>query len=110
MEDIDYKCILGKRIKNFRNSFDMTQEDLCNVINLEISNLSNIENGKSYPSMLTLIKIIQKFNIEPNKIFDFITFDKQKENLDDSLLLEQIRELKPEVKKQIFELIKVIQK
>lgn len=70
MQETNYKYILGQKIKQIRNSLNMTQESFCNAINLEIPNLSNIENGKSYPSVQTLTKIINKFKIEPNDLFN----------------------------------------
>ncbi len=70
MNDDEYKKALGEKIKSIRRSLNLTQENFCAQINLEAANLSNIENGKSYPSMPTLINIIKKFNVQPNDIFD----------------------------------------
>ena len=70
MENLDYKKILGCKIKAIRNSLQLTQESFCNEINLEIPNLSNIENGKNFPSVQTILNILNKFNIEPNELFD----------------------------------------
>ena len=53
----------------------LTQENFCNEIDLEIPNLSNIENGKSYPSLQTITKIIQRFKIEPNDLFNISFYD-----------------------------------
>lgn len=91
MDDKNYKNILGQKIKQIRNSMKLTQEGFCNEIDLEISNLSNIENGKSFPSMQTLTKIISKFNIEPNFIFDTSFYDKPE--LVDRLLFEYYNKL-----------------
>lgn len=76
MEELEYKNSLGRKIKQIRNSLNLTQESFCNEINLEISNLSNIENGKSYPSLQTLNKIITTFKIEPNELFNISFYDK----------------------------------
>lgn len=38
--------------------------------------MSNIENGKSYPSLQTLNKIITTFKIEPNELFNISFYDK----------------------------------
>lgn len=67
---MDDKEKIGRNIKRIRTSLNLTQEAFCNGINLENSNLSNIENGKSYPSLQTLIKIIDVYNIEPNELFN----------------------------------------
>ena len=55
---------------------NLTQESFCEAIDLEVTNLSRIENGKSFPSMPTLRKIITVFNIEPNELFDQSFYDK----------------------------------
>ncbi len=67
----DFKKQLGRKIKELRSSMKLTQEDFCNKIQIEIPTLSNIERGKSYPTLQTLKTIIDSFNIEPNEIFDF---------------------------------------
>lgn len=75
MDEQNFKILLGKRIKQIRNTLGLTQEAFCNKIQLEIPNLSNIENGKSYPSMQTLWKIITAFDIEPNELFNFSFYE-----------------------------------
>lgn len=68
MDESLNKSALGQKIKILRNSLGLTQENFCNAINLEVSNLSNIENGKNFPSIQTIYKIITKFKIEPNDL------------------------------------------
>lgn len=75
MDDNKYKLILGQKIKHIRNSMNLTQETFSELINLEIPNLSKIENGKSYPSMPTLRNIINACKIEPNDLFDTSFYD-----------------------------------
>jgi len=77
MNENDSKFILGQKIKAIRNSLGLTQEAFCSEINLEISNLSNIENGKNFPSVLTVLKILNKFHIEPNELLDMKTYDSE---------------------------------
>ncbi len=71
----DKKFYIGQKIKQIRTSMGLTQENFCNEIDLEIPNLSNIENGKSYPSLQTITKIIQRFKIEPNDLFNISFYD-----------------------------------
>lgn len=54
-----------------------TQKDLAYCIGMEVSNLSVIENGKSNPQVLTLIRIAGALEIEPKEILDF-SFDLKK--------------------------------
>ena len=49
--------ILGANITSKRKNLGMTQADLAYKIGMEIPNLSVIENGKSNPQILTLLRI-----------------------------------------------------
>ncbi len=70
------KLELGLRIKSYRNQNNLTQEEMSSIIGLEQSNLSNIETGKTFPDMTTLCQIINKANIEPNYLLDFLLREK----------------------------------
>ena len=65
------KYKIGQKIKEIRKSARVTQEIFSEKIGIEPSSLSNIENGKSYPSMQTVLKIMDEYNISPDKFFDF---------------------------------------
>lgn len=64
------KKLLGKRIKDLRKQRDITQEQLAEQIGIEKRNLSNIENGHTFPSKF-LHKIAQAFNLTLPELFDF---------------------------------------
>lgn len=63
------KKLLGKRIQEIRKSRKMTQELLSELIGIEPSSLSNIENGKYYPTAENLDKIITVLKITPKDLF-----------------------------------------
>jgi transcriptional regulator with XRE-family HTH domain len=67
---------LGKRIVALRKERGLSQQDLAYRIGMEKSNLSVIENGKSNPQVLTLLKISSAMNIEPHYLLKF-DFDVQ---------------------------------
>lgn len=74
--DIAYiKKEFGARLKAFRCNRNLTQEKLSEIINLEVSNISNIENGKTNPDFTTLCRIISNANIEPNYLLGFLNKD-----------------------------------
>lgn len=75
MEVRELKEQLGNRIKTFRTKRGYTQEQFCEIINLDQSNLSNIENGKTFPDMITLYSIIKKAGIEPNYLLGYTDED-----------------------------------
>ena len=99
----DKRILLGKKIKEIRTKRGFTQEYFSELINIDTSTLSNIENGKGYPSMQTLFNIIECFCIDPKYIFDF-------EYLKDDIFLEKemmekIKTLSHEKKQLLYKII-----
>lgn len=93
------RILIGKKIKEIRAKRKITQEEFSEMIGLEPSSLSNIETGKSFPSMVTLLNIMQKFDIKPQEIFDYTYLDNS-ENLDDKII--EIIKKQPYERKQIL--------
>lgn len=54
---------IGDRIKFLRNSYSMNQSTFANAINISQASLSDLEKGKTKPSVDTLINISDKFGI-----------------------------------------------
>lgn len=90
----DDKLLIGKKIKRVRAARKITQESFSEMIGLEPSSLSNIETGKSYPSMQTILNIINKFGIKPQELFDYDYFN------DESMLEAEIIEI---IKRQSYD-------
>ena len=59
---------LGKNIAKKRKEGLMSQADLAYKIGMEVPNLSVIENGKSNPQTLTLLKIAAALNVHLKEI------------------------------------------
>ncbi len=72
MEENLLKKHIGARIKSFRKQNNMTQNDFCEIINLEQNNLSNIENGKTFPDIKTLCAMFESAKINPNFLLGFL--------------------------------------
>jgi transcriptional regulator with XRE-family HTH domain len=70
--DAQYLKALGKAISARRKSLKMTQADLASIINMEIPNLSVIENGKSNPQILTLVKIASALQIQTQYLLPIV--------------------------------------
>ncbi len=98
------KKYVGKKIKEIRKSSKMTQEIFSEAIGIEPSSLSNIENGKSFPSMGTVLKIMEKFNVSPADFFDFEYF--QNEESVEEEIFEKIKTLDYKNKQIIFKIIR----
>ena len=53
----------SEKIKAIRKSKGFTQEDLAELINIDAKHLSRIENGKSFPSLSTLKRLLEALNL-----------------------------------------------
>ena len=63
------KQLLGKRIQEIRKSKKFTQEKLAESIGIETASISNIENGRYFPTAENLDKIMQVLQISPIELF-----------------------------------------
>lgn len=60
--EIAFFKILGANVKNVRAAANLTQEDLCGIIEMERTYLSEIENGRANPSFGMILKIATALN------------------------------------------------
>lgn len=67
----DFKICFGKKIKRLRESKNYTQEYLSEIVGIEQATLSNIERGKSHPTIETLQKLAKALNVEPYILYMF---------------------------------------
>jgi len=104
------KKLIGLVIKNAREQKGLTQEELSARININQSNMSNIENGKNFPSFNTLCSLVEILNIAPNDLLGFLKFSDIKKDILDNEILEYIKPLDKELKKNLIEIIKRIEK
>ena len=64
MKEADLLKILGANIKQQRQRLEWSQEKLAEKINISITFLSDVENGKKCVSLTTLLKLSNAFDIE----------------------------------------------
>lgn len=55
--------MIGNKLKQLREKNNMTQEDLCNLLNIKQATLSQYETNKRTPDLKMLIKIADIFNV-----------------------------------------------
>jgi len=67
----DIKKLLGKRIRAIRKSQKLTQDNLAELIDVESPSISNIENGKYYPTNENLQKIADALKVKPYELYMF---------------------------------------
>lgn len=65
------KILLGKRLRELRKRKGINQEKLAELISVEPATISNIENGKNYPSMTNLESILNVLDSSFLEAFDF---------------------------------------
>jgi transcriptional regulator with XRE-family HTH domain len=64
LSDQEYLIEIGKAIVEKRKKSCLTQSELAFKVGLEVPNLSVIENGKSNPQLLTMVRIAAALGIE----------------------------------------------
>ena len=101
---MDKKKLFGLKIKEVRKKSGLTQEKFCEQIGIEPTSLSNIENGKSFPSMQTILNIFNVFNVSPEDFFDVQYLQNQKELEEE--IIEIIKRQTAERKKILYRIVK----
>ena len=75
MENEFDKKHFALRIREIRKAKGLTQEELCDITGIEVSNYSKIETGKVAPSMASLQKLIVHAGFVPNELFEYTHID-----------------------------------
>ena len=68
---MDKKHLLGKRLKELRTRRGLKQEKLAEMIDVDPTTISNIENGKNYPSLINLEHLLRVLGFSFIEAFDF---------------------------------------
>lgn len=80
---MNIKKLIGKRIQEIRKHRKLTQEQVAEFVGIETASISNIENGKYYPTAENLDKIINVLNISPRDLFEFEQHAAQEELIEE---------------------------
>ena len=75
MEKTEILKIVGKRIKELRESKGLSQVDLVGKMQGEIdpTYISRIESGRTNPTVYTLFRIAEALEVNPKKLLDVET-------------------------------------
>lgn len=73
MEKVDLLELLGKRIKKLRLERGMSQVDLVAKMrgNIDTTNISRIEAGRTNPTIYSLYRISEAFEISISELVNF---------------------------------------
>lgn len=61
---------LGKKLKELRNSYNLTQSDLAVKLCISRVNYTRYENGKVRPDYETLIKLADFYDVSLDELFN----------------------------------------
>lgn len=62
---------MKNKIKQLRENFNLTQQDLAEKVDVSRQTIISLENGKYNPSILLAHKIAKSFNLSIEEIFIF---------------------------------------
>jgi len=65
---INYKLIVGKRIKLLRQQLEMSQEVLAERCGIYRTYLSRIESGSANPTLLVLVALADSLDVSPSQL------------------------------------------
>lgn len=102
---MNIKKLLGKRIQELRKQRKMTQEQVAEIMNIETTSLSNIENGKYYPTAENLEKIVQILDICPQTLFQF------EQHQEPANLIREINDMlgkNPDKVRDVYKIVKAL--
>jgi len=68
---MDIKKLLGKKIREYRQKYGLTQFQLAEKLGIDDKHLSRIELGKNMPQAAVIAKLAEVFNIEVHNLFEF---------------------------------------
>ncbi len=80
---MNIKKELGEKIKRLRKERGYTQEQFAEMIDISSRNVSNIEQGISFPKPETLEKIVKSFNVTTDELFAICHIKSKAELLED---------------------------
>jgi transcriptional regulator with XRE-family HTH domain len=62
------RAAIGRRIRNRRETLELSQYDLHRETGLRIESLSRIENGHCYPSVTALVRLCQAMDTSAREL------------------------------------------
>lgn len=99
---MDKKILLGKRLRDLRKRKGISQEKLAELINVDPTTISNIENGKNYPSLINLENLLDVLESSFLEAFDFNHKNDQKN------LINEITEILKDNPKKLEDFYKIV--
>lgn len=100
MNEHERNAIIGARIMQRRKRLGMKQSELAELINVSDNQISNIENGRSFPRLNSFIMICSALNCTSDYLISGVMHEAC-----DSNIIDMISSLSIEEQKNIWKLI-----
>ncbi|TAL40925.1 MAG: XRE family transcriptional regulator [Salinibacterium sp.] len=71
----DAARILGERVREQRLRFALSQDDIANLAEMNVSNYGKIERGLSNPTFHTIVRIAGVLGVDPGVLVKGLTVD-----------------------------------
>ena len=102
---IDYK-IIGKRIKERRKMYKITQETLAEKLGVSVGYISQIERGIAHANLDTLANISHELNCDVTEFLSNVTANNK--NYLNNDFLNLLSTLNDKQKKMLFDIAEII--
>lgn len=100
------KELIGLIVRNKRDKLKLTQENVCEKANLDVSNYSKMETGRVTPSLSSLYKIIKCAGFVPNEIFECEHLLEEKEL--DTVVINEYTSLSLKKKQTLYRIMQIL--
>ena len=104
---MDKKVLLGKRLRELRKRKGINQEKLAELIDVDPTTISNIENGKNYPSLINLENLL---DVLDSSFLDAFDFDHKNNSEDLILQINQKLKNNPEKIQDFYKIVVALTK
>lgn len=89
--------ILGARIRDGRRKLALSQDDIANLAQMNVSNYGKIERGLSNPTFHTVVRIASVLGVNPGSLIDGLDADSLPESDHVFTARDYVRELQSRV-------------
>lgn len=69
MDNMELRRIFSVNLKKIRNSQNLTQEKLAEMVDLSVQTIADIESCRTWISDKTLVKLVNSLYISPSQLF-----------------------------------------
>ena len=69
LTEIDQRIVFGNRVRELRKLKKLSMEELANIAEIELSQVSRIETAKANPKLSTLLILARALGVSPKEFF-----------------------------------------